>query len=82
MKNDSIRNHYLSSILPFQTLPHLKQFVKSREFYKPGECIWNNPHRTSKRLYPYFHQYHDKYLQNVKPKIEEMIEEDRVSIEN
>ena len=46
--NTALKNHYLSSILPFPNSPKQKQFTKTKEFYKPEKFIWNNPHRASK----------------------------------
>jgi hypothetical protein len=44
------------------------QLPKSREFYKSDEFIWNNPYRSSKKTFRYFHQANEEN----KPKIEEL----------
>lgn len=36
---------------------------KDRNFYRPEQFIWNNPHRSSNRLYQYYHARNDHYEQ-------------------
>ena len=71
--SSALKTHYLSSILPFNPLiTQQEQITKTKDFYKPEECIWNNPHRTSKKMYPYYHKFNDTYLREVKPEIEKL----------
>ena len=60
----AVKQHYLSSIVPFNTSGNKQeQITKSKDFYKPEEPIWNNPHRTCQKIYPYYHKFHDRYLE-------------------
>ena len=34
---------------------------KDKNFYKPDQFIWNNPYRSSSRLYRYYHAANDEY---------------------
>lgn len=56
-KSPALRDHFLSSLLPYFNKIEQKEISKSKEFYKPEEFIWNNPHRTSKKMYPYYHRF-------------------------
>ena len=38
-----------------------EQPKKDRNFYKPEEFIWNNPYRSSSRLYRYYHASNDQF---------------------
>jgi hypothetical protein len=55
----ALENHILEEVLPtFITRAAFEapQLPKSREFYKSDEFIWNNPYRSSKKTFRYFHQ--------------------------
>lgn len=72
-KSSPLKTYYLSSILPFDpTIARPKQIPKTKDFYKPEQFIWNNPHRTSKRMYPYYHRLNDTYVKEVKPEIDRL----------
>lgn len=73
-----MESHYIESLLPFENVKRVKQIPKTKDFYKPEGFIWSNAHRTSKRLYPYYHKFNDQYMKTIQPQIEKMIEEDRV----
>jgi hypothetical protein len=67
----ALDNHMLETVLPsfitraaFETT----HIPKSREFYLPDEFIWNNPYRSSKKIFQYFHQS----KKDNKSKIEEL----------
>ena len=66
-ENSALRNHFLASILPKGQIEPPKQFLKNREFYKPEQFIWNNPHRTSRKIYPYYHKDNEEYEKYLKP---------------
>lgn len=50
---------------------------KDRHYFKPEQFVWNNPHRTSPRLYPYYHAAQDHYLVNGAPRIQRLQEIDK-----
>ena len=76
----AIKTHYLSSILPFNPLiTEPEHLTKTKDFYKPEQFIWNNPHRTSKRMYPYYHKFNDTYNHEIRPQVEKQEEEDRIT---
>jgi hypothetical protein len=55
----ALDNHMLETILPtfITKAPYeAPQLPKSREFYRSDEFIWNNPYRSSKKTFRYFHQ--------------------------
>lgn len=73
-----LKKHYISSITPFETsLIKQQQITKTKDFYKPGEMIWNNPHRTSSKIYAYYHQLKDNFEKDGKTKIQKMEQLDR-----
>lgn len=63
----AIQNYYIESVLPHPTHPQPKQFLKTKEFYKPELPIWNNPHRASPHMYKFYHAYNDYYEQTKAP---------------
>lgn len=72
-KESPLKTHYLSSILPFApNIQQPEQITKTKDFYKPEQFIWNNPHRTSKRIYPYYHRFNDTYIKEKKPEIDKL----------
>ena len=52
------------SALKHKHTPHLPDqavLPKSKDFFMPGESVWNNPYRNSTRLYKYYHAVNDFY---------------------
>lgn len=79
--DSAIQNHYLESILPHPSYPEPKQFLKSKDFYKPEKFIWNNPHRASDRMYKFYHAYNDQYTKYKEPLVRRLEEKDREDAE-
>lgn len=80
-ETSALRNHYLSSVLPFSD-NEPPQITKTKDFFQPDKFIWNNPHRTSPKMYQYYHQQNDQYTERVEPLIKKLEEEDRTKIQN
>lgn len=59
LTSSALRDHFLSSIIPYEQVKKPTQIKKNSKFYKPEQFIWNNPHRTSKKTYKYYHQQND-----------------------
>jgi hypothetical protein len=55
--------------------------VKSKDFYKPEQFIWNNPHRASDRMYRFYHAYNDQYARHKEPLLRQLQEKDREEAE-
>lgn len=55
----AMKTYFLSSAIPYS--PSMTHTLKNKEFYKPDQFIWNNPHRTSKKIYNYYHKSNDEY---------------------
>ena len=78
----AIDRHYMDSVVPHPCYPKPKQFLKNREFYKPEEPIWNNPHRASPQMYQFYHAYNDHYNRKQAPIVQQLQQQDRQRAEH
>ena len=76
LSTSALEKHYLESILP-HPFPQQQQILKTKEFYKPEEFIWNNPHRASNQMYQFYHAYNKHYEKHKAPLIRKLEEHDR-----
>ena len=68
LTTSALQEPYLSSILPYHTKKK-DELQKTANFYRPEQFIWNNPYRTSRKMYNYYHKQNDTFNMTLKPKI-------------
>lgn len=67
----ALRNHELEHVLPSfitRSAFEVPPLPKTADFYMSSEFIWNNPYRSSKKTYRYYHQTN----KDNEPRLEEM----------
>jgi hypothetical protein len=57
------------------------QPLKDRHFYCPEQFIWNNPYRSSSRLYKYYHAANAHYQETEAPRVQQLEREDKENSE-
>jgi|JI6StandDraft_1071083.scaffolds.fasta_scaffold19037_6 hypothetical protein len=81
MYESAIDRHYLESVLPHPTFPVQRPIPKTKDFFKPEQFIWNNPHRASHQMYKFYHAYNEHYQKNKEPILRQQEQVDRENAE-